>query len=204
MTFKLIADALANDGFCISPRFLATAAVAALARDAHANRSRFQPAGVGEGERHALRPQVRGDSTLWIEPPGQSSAQRTVLARFEALRLALNRALQLGLFDFECHFALYPPAAGYRRHLDRFTGRDSSAGERARVLSCVLYLNREWGPEDRGQLRLYRPGAAPLDIPPQGGTLVTFLSDRFEHEVVPARRERLSLTGWFRRRAAQR
>jgi SM-20-related protein len=72
------------------------------------------------------------------------------------------------------------------------------------VLSCVLYLNREWGPEDRGQLRLYRPGAAPLDIPPQGGTLVTFLSDRFEHEVVPARRERLSLTGWFRRRAAQR
>jgi hypothetical protein len=73
-----------------------------------------------------------------------------------------RRALQLGLFDFECHFALYPPGAGYRRHLDRFTGRDSSADEGARVLSCVLYLNREWGPEDRGQLRLYRPGVAPL------------------------------------------
>jgi SM-20-related protein len=27
-----------------------------------------------------------------------------------------------------------------------------------------------------------------------------FMSDRIEHEVRPASRERLSLTGWFRRR----
>jgi SM-20-related protein len=36
---------------------------------------------------------------------------------------------------------------------------------------------------------------------PQGGRLVAFLSDRFEHEVLPARRERMSFTGWFRRRS---
>ena len=34
----------------------------------------------------------------------------------------------------------------------------------------------------------------------QGGRLVAFLSDRFEHEVLPATRERMSFTGWFRRR----
>ena len=34
---------------------------------------------------------------------------------------------------------------------------------------------------------------------PEGGTLVCFLSDRFHHEVLPARRERLSITGWFTR-----
>jgi SM-20-related protein len=34
---------------------------------------------------------------------------------------------------------------------------------------------------------------------PEGGTLVCFLSDRFHHEVLPARRERLSVTGWFTR-----
>jgi SM-20-related protein len=39
------------------------------------------------------------------------------------------------------------------------------------------------------------------DVLPVAGTLVCFLSDRFEHEVLPATRERLSLTGWFRRRA---
>jgi SM-20-related protein len=28
-----------------------------------------------------------------------------------------------------------------------------------------------------------------------------FLADRFAHEVLPATRERFTLTGWFRRRA---
>jgi SM-20-related protein len=43
-----------------------------------------------------------------------------------------------------------------------------------------------------------------LDVLPEGGTLVAFLSERFQHEVLPARRERLALTGWFRRRASPR
>jgi SM-20-related protein len=30
---------------------------------------------------------------------------------------------------------------------------------------------------------------------------VCFLSERFEHEVLPATRERLSIAGWFRRRS---
>jgi SM-20-related protein len=29
---------------------------------------------------------------------------------------------------------------------------------------------------------------------------MVFLTERFEHEVLPATRERLSITGWFRRR----
>jgi SM-20-related protein len=37
-------------------------------------------------------------------------------------------------------------------------------------------------------------------VAPVGGTLVAFLSERFHHEVLPARRERYSLTGWFTRR----
>ena len=44
-------------------------------------------------------------------------------------------------------------------------------------------------------------GGTPLrDVLPVAGTLVCFLSDRFDHEVLPATRERLALTGWFRRR----
>ncbi len=35
---------------------------------------------------------------------------------------------------------------------------------------------------------------------PQLGTLAVFLSANLPHEVLPATRERLSLTGWFRRR----
>jgi SM-20-related protein len=38
------------------------------------------------------------------------------------------------------------------------------------------------------------------DVQPTGGCLVVFLSGEVPHEVLPATRERLSLTGWFRRR----
>lgn len=199
-TLKAVAAGLAADGFCICSGFLPAALIAALARDAHARLTAFRPAGTGAGAPHVLRPQVRGDSTLWVEPPGQGKPQQQALKRFETLRLALNRELQLGLFDFECHFALYPPGAGYIRHLDRFTGDARLTGGGGRTLSCVLYLNQHWLPEDGGQLRLHLPDADALEILPEGGTLVAFLSDKFEHEVLPARRARLSLTGWFRRR----
>lgn len=34
--------------------------------------------------------------------------------------------------------------------------------------------------------------------------MLCFSSERFHHEVLPARRERLSVTGWFRRRRSRR
>ena len=64
----------------------------------------------------------------------------------------------------------------------------------------MLYLNESWSAGDGGALRLHLP-AGQQDVLPRAGTLVAFLSGRFEHEVLPARRERLSLTGWFTRRA---
>jgi len=193
-SYTVVADHLASDGVCVCPDFLPAEQIAALAQDACQRLAAFQPAGTGA--RHTHSPQVRGDSTLWLEPPGESDSQRQVLTQFETLRLALNRELQLGLFDFECHYALYPPDTGYERHRDRFTG------DRRRVLSCVLYLNQDWHPDAGGCLRMYRSDTAPLDVLPQGGTLVLFLSERFEHAVLPARRERLSLAGWFRQRTA--
>jgi SM-20-related protein len=97
--------------------------------------------------------------------------------------------------DLECHYAIYPPGTHYRRHLDR-----SPAGAE-RVVSLVLYLNEDWNPADGGELKLYtEPGVL---IVPSGGTLVLFVSESLEHEVLPTRAVRLSLTGWFRRRASQ-
>ena len=99
------------------------------------------------------------------------------------------------MFTFEAHYAIYPRGGFYRRHRDRFHDDD------ARVLSCVLYLNEGWSPEHGGALRLHLDGNESRDVLPAGGTLACFLSERFEHEVLPATRERLALTGWFRRRA---
>lgn len=191
-----LVDALAGPGWCVAPGFLGaeeTAALRAECLDAHAA-GRFHAAGIGHG-RGSIRSEIRGDQVLWIEEDQAGAALRAVLDRLEALRQAVNQTLFLGLFDVELHFAAYPPGAGYQRHLDRFRDDDR------RSLTVILYLNEDWIREDGGLLRFW-PDAdgQPVDIVPAGGTLVTFLSDRFWHEVLPARRERLSLTGWFRRR----
>ncbi|MNI70310.1 hypothetical protein D3C73_1261160 [compost metagenome] len=68
------------------------------------------------------------------------------------------------------------------------------------MVSAVVYLNESWLPEHGGQLRMYLDEDAQYDVDPVGGCLVVFLSGEVPHEVLPANRERLSLTGWFRRR----
>ena len=192
----MLADEIAARGWCVTDRFVASTLSRSLRDEARSRwaKGAYHAAGIGAGRSPAVRSDVRGDHIVWLEPQGASPAQQACLARFEGLRLALNRTLQLGLFDFECHFTVYPAGARYVRHLDRFKG------DTRRALSCVLYLNAHWRTEDGGQLRLYLDEGHWMDVLPESGTLVAFLSERFEHEVLPARRERLSLTGWFRRR----
>jgi SM-20-related protein len=140
--------------------------------------------------------EIRGDQVLWVEEAQAGVALKAVLSRLETLRQAVNRHLFLGLFDLELHFAAYPPGAGYQRHLDRF--RDDNR----RTLTVILYLNEpDWSATDGGQMLFWtQADKPPLEIAPAGGTLVAFLSDRFWHQVLPTQRQRLSLTGWFRRR----
>lgn len=193
-----ILDALAERGWCARPDFLPAATVAELAdqcRQRHAA-GVFHRAGVGAG-RARLHEEIRGDRVLWLEDDDPHPAIQEYFRRMASLRAAVNQTLYMGLQDLECHLALYPPGAGYRRHLDRFAHDDR------RALTVIVYLNPDWQPADGGQLRFWTDPegiAAPMDIQPRGGTLVSFLSDRFWHQVEPARRERLALTGWFRRR----
>lgn len=196
-----IAAALAERGWIVVENFLDATAVAALRADCLAawQGGGFREAGVGRGAAHAVRAAIRNDSVMWLDPAALSPAQGTYFARLEQLRLVLNQRLYLGLFEFEGHFAVYPPGHFYRKHLDQFQGQQT------RRVSLVLYLNDQWRASDGGALRIYvggdRDGSEFVDIVPTGGTLAVFLSDRFYHEVMPAQRERLSLTGWFRARA---
>jgi SM-20-related protein len=194
-----ICAAIADEGCAVEADFLPQAIVAALAGEAHARDAagEFHAAGVGRGAARVQRSDVRGDRILWLDQSLASSAQRPFWQALDALRLALNETLLLGLFSFEGHYALYPPGTYYRRHRDQFRGAGSSD---IRVISCAIYLNENWALTDGGALRIY-DGERVRDVLPVAGTLVCFLSDRFEHEVLPATRERLGLTGWFRRRA---
>jgi hypothetical protein len=111
----------------------------------------------------------------------------------------------------------------YRRHFDRIGNED---GPLARRVSLLLYLNEDgWDAAmDGGMLRAYvrqskgRDGELDdedndnddgdtrrcaervvrvLDILPEGGKLVLFDSAAVEHEVLPTRRERWAVVGWF-------
>ena len=153
----------------------------------------LNPAGVGRGQGLAVREGIRGDSIQWLEH-GQSAPSDGYLQAMDELRSALNQAFYLSLEDFECHFACYPPGAFYQKHLDRFRDDDR------RTVTAVYYLNEAWQTEHGGALRLYLADETELDVLPSAGTLVLFISAELPHEVLPATRERLSLTGWFRRR----
>jgi SM-20-related protein len=196
---KRIAENLEGSGYAVVPAFLDAEVCTALAAEcrALAAAGSLRPAAVGRGAGRGERPELRGDRTQWLDPAAATPAQAAYWRAMEALRVALNRALLLGLDELEAHFALYPPGARYVRHRDRFRDDD------ARVLSSVLYLNPDWRETDGGALRLYLPHASPspADILPRAGTLALFLSAEVEHEVLPAARERLSIAGWFRRRA---
>ncbi len=191
-----LVDGIARDGYAITPAFLSAATVAALRRRALALDAAggLAPAAVGRGQIRRRASEVRGDRIAWLDESAASPAESAARAAFETLRLAMNRELMMGLERFDAHYAIYPPGAHYARHLDRFRDDD------ARALSCVLYLNRAWRPEDGGALRLHLDEVGARDVLPQGGTLVVFLAGRLEHEVLPALRTRASLTGWFSRR----
>jgi SM-20-related protein len=190
-----IVDAIHQRGWAEQDCFLQPDLIVALAQEcaALAAAGSLTRAGVGQGGTKSLQPNIRGDQIQWLQA-GRSDACDQYLAIMETLRIALNRALFLGLDDYESHFAFYPPGASYKQHRDRFRDDDS------RVISVVVYLNADWSPEHGGALRLHTEGSSPRNILPVASRIVVFLSADMLHEVLPATRDRISLTGWFRRR----
>lgn len=158
----------------------------------------FRRAGVGRGKDLEVRDEIRGDQVLWLQPGEASVEQATYLATLETLRLALNQRFFLGLFEFEGHFAIYPEGAFYKPHLD------CHAGTRDRIVTVILYLNPDWQPGDGGELKLWTTSGEKTGdfelIEPRMGTLVCFMAGDFWHEVLPAMKTRMSITGWFRQR----
>lgn len=194
-----IALSVAERGWSVTPDFVSPSLVAELRQETLAlwQEGAFRHAGVGRGPDLRVRPEIRTDQVCWIDTKDCSPAQTAYLDRLEGLRQTINQTLFLGLFDFEAHLAVYPAGSYYRRHLDQFRGVE------LRTLSAILYLNQDWTEADGGQLRIFvdpDDDSRFEEILPLGGQLVTFLSARFLHEVLPARRERVSVTGWFKRR----
>lgn len=188
--FNAIADGLADRGFAVINEFLTPAeAEAILHGDAFVqHKLHFRQAGIGKTD-NAVNEKIRGDRIQWIDPAVASQAELTYLNRLDALLQFLNQNLYLSLKGVELHRTVYPVGARYQRHRDQFRN------DNHRKLSILCYLNAGWKENDGGQLKLHLPDRTQT-ILPVAGRFVCFRSDQLEHEVLPATRERYSITGW--------
>ena len=191
--FKSIVDDIASAGYSIQPHGLPQPLLEQLAEHVQTmSAADFKKAGVGRDSGHQLNTLIRSDEICWIN---KDNATGTAwLEWVESLQVFLNRHLFLGLFSSESHFAHYAPGDYYQKH------RDAFKGEANRILSMVVYLNRDWQTEEGGELLIYKGEAsqANIKVSPGFGTIVVFLSEDFPHEVLPATRDRFSIATWFR------
>jgi|SRR6267378_8676239 len=190
--YEKLADGLAEQGYAIIDQFIAPSEVASILRlDAFkGGLLQFKKAGIGKQREKKVYESIRGDYVQWIDRHTAGQELKVYLDQLDKMISYINQSLFQSLKDFELHLTIYPAGSYYKRHLDQFKGDDH------RRLSVIFYLNEAWKEEEGGQLRLHLPNG-PLDVSPIGGRLVCFRSDTIEHEVLPATRDRLSITGWI-------
>ncbi|MFN6090042.1 MAG: 2OG-Fe(II) oxygenase [Cyclobacteriaceae bacterium] len=187
-----LADQIAENGFAVIDDFLSNEEIdRILALQGFKNGLlQFKKAGIGKNQDKQINEAIRGDYIQWIDPNNAEPPLLTYLGKLEQMIAFVNQSLFLSLKDCEVHQTIYPIGSFYKRHLDQFKKDDH------RKLSVICYLNKDWKEADGGQLRMFI-GHESKDVLPVAGRLVCFRSDLLEHEVLPATRERLSLTGWL-------
>ncbi len=192
IVFEQIVGDLAEKGFSVTDSFLDDSEIEAiLSVDEFKNKMlHFKKAGIGNSASLKINESVRGDYISWVDTKKAHLSISVYVNRLKALQVYLNKTLFLSLKDIELHLTSYPVGSYYRRHVDQFKQQDH------RKISVILYLNRDWRSEQGGQLRVYSQSNE-IDIFPVAGRLVCMRSDLIEHEVLPASRERLSVTGWM-------
>lgn len=161
------------------------------------------------------------------QPLGMSSAAESGLSKLPATRLALVHTMEALRSQLEASevgteplhgpatmmsYLFYPVDGFFRRHRDGPRTIWASPFREHREVSFLLYLDAGWRKEWGGALRVYtgrdpktyvyrddaEGEAAPhVDVLPEAGTLVLLRSPQIEHEVLPTRRPRHCVVGWF-------
>jgi SM-20-related protein len=187
--FETIADGLADNGYAVIDNFLTESEVKDVVSLDLFQQEQLKKAGIGRENKQIVEG-IRGDFIKWIDKTDTPAAVKKYTEKLDALRGFLNQSLYLSLKDYEVHLAMYPAGSFYKRHLDQFKSDDH------RKLSVILYLNDRWIESHGGHLRMYVEKDI-LNFLPLAGRLICFRSDLIEHEVLPATRERKSITGWM-------
>ena len=162
----------------------------------------------GRGEKHAAHV-VRGDQVARLgegeegRVPGLSALLRQadeLVAAMAAEAAPAETVAELRRVASRSRpmVACYPGGgARYVCHLDNPGGAQANG----RLLTLLVYLNRDWCDFDGGMLRLHRPadkGGDCVDVEPLLDRCVVFWSDhRTPHEVLPAHKQRWAISAWY-------
>ena len=193
--FESLIQGLLEKGYGSLDGFIDAGTVAGLRSNLMRFRreGRMQPAGVGRMFDYQKNTTVRGDVIRWIEKESGNRYERQLLNKIEAFIRYLNQTCYSGITDYEFHYAYYEQNTFYKRHLDQFKSN------RGRKYSLVMYLNKDWKPENGGKLTLFLDNGTMEELYPLAGRAVFFRSDEIEHEVSPSiNRFRISIAGWLK------
>jgi len=185
-----IIDALVKDGYIILENAL-DKDLASNLKNITKDEDDFKKAGISSSSDLHIDNTRRRDKIRWLDE--DNAAQSEFLSFTTNLKNNINKELYLGINYYESHFAIYNEGDFYETHIDAFKNSKN------RVVTTVYYLNDNWSENDGGELIIYDEDNNYLTtVMPKANTLVVFLSDKFPHEVKPAKKKRFSIAGWFR------
>jgi SM-20-related protein len=188
--YTKIIDALVEDGYIIINNALGYDLAQNLKQNAK-TQDDYKRAGISASNSLHVDDNRRRDKISWLDEDGASVSEFLSFAK--TLQNTINRELYLGIKYYESHFAIYDTNDFYEKHLDAFKNSKN------RVVTTVYYLNDEWSEDNGGELIIYDEDNKEIaKVLPKADTLVVFLSDKFPHEVRPAKKTRYSIAGWFR------
>lgn len=156
----------------------------------HVAEEDFIKASIGTQADKQLNREIRGDNIFWLNKNDPEESIQFFFEFAEEYKQVLNRYCFLNISDYEFHMAHYPAGSFYKKHLDQFRERNN------RVISTILYLNKNWEPPQGGELKIYLEDEVRI-IEPKYGRIVSFKSDLIEHEVMKTHVDRYSITGWM-------
>lgn len=185
-------DLLAQQDYVIIDRFFNAEALITAHQffDIKQKEDVFQKAAIGASGKKNVINEIRGDYTYWLDRERDEELD-VIFEVFDEVKSVINRLLFLSLSDYEFHLAQYPKGSYYKKHLDQFEKRNN------RMISMIVYLNKDWQEGDGGELRIYPEGKEPIDIAPLENRCVLFRSDTLFHEVLMSNTSRKSITGWM-------
>ncbi|KAK3084096.1 hypothetical protein FSP39_008072 [Pinctada imbricata] len=150
----------------------------------------------GDDSRKVTATGIRSDKIVWVEGneshmPNISRVVKKMDSILTAFSLSQSKLCISG--RTKAMVACYPGnGTYYRRHVD-------NPNKDGRVITCILYLNKDWDVKDGGLLRIFdENGDDYHDVAPLFNRLLFFWSDsRNPHEVQPSHRSRYAITVWY-------